>query len=82
MARDRHAPVGRRGRILRSLETLAGRENNGELLEYSQRLKEALIETVAQGTITGDLRGKTTDPASENVVDMYGFLDAVERNIV
>lgn len=67
--------------LANALETLAGREDNGELLEYSQRLKEALIETVAQGTITGDLKGKTTDPASENVVNMYGFLDAVERNI-
>jgi isocitrate dehydrogenase len=67
--------------LANALETLAGRENNGELLDYSQRLKEALIETVAQGTITGDLKGKTTDPGSENVVDMYGFLDAVERNV-
>jgi len=67
--------------VANALETLAGRENNGELLDYSQRLKEALIETVAQGTITGDLKGKTTDPESENVVDMYGFLDAVERNV-
>jgi len=67
--------------LANALETLAGRENNDELLDYSLRLKEALIETVAQGTITGDLRGKTTDPASENVVDMCGFLDAVERNI-
>jgi isocitrate dehydrogenase len=36
---------------------------------------------VAQGTITGDLKGKTTDPESETVVDMYGFLDAIEANL-
>ena len=34
-----------------------------------------------QGIITGDLRGKTTNPEAETVVDMYGFLDAVERNL-
>ncbi len=64
-----------------ALETLAEREGNEALADYSGRLKQALIETVAQGTITGDLKGKTTDPGSENVVDMYGFLDAVEANI-
>jgi isocitrate dehydrogenase len=49
--------------------------------DYARRLKAALIETVAQGTITGDLKGKTTDPESETVVDMYGFLDAIEANL-
>ena len=50
---------------------------------YSTRpwLKQALIDTVDQGIITGDLRGKTTNPEAETVVDMYGFLDAVERNL-
>ena len=64
-----------------ALETLAQREDNGPLLDYSARLREALIETVAQGTITGDLKGKTTDPDAERIVDMYGFLDAVEANL-
>jgi hypothetical protein len=32
---------------------------------------------VAHGIISGDLKGKTTNPDSEKVVDMYGFLDAV-----
>ena len=64
-----------------ALETLAQRESNEALAGYSSKLKQALIETVAQGTITGDLKGKTTDPATENIVDMYGFLDAVETNI-
>jgi isocitrate dehydrogenase len=36
---------------------------------------------VAQGKITADLRGKTTEPAAERVLDMYGFLDAIEDNI-
>jgi isocitrate dehydrogenase len=67
--------------VANALETLAQREDNEALLDYSVKLKEALIETVAQGTITGDLKGKTTDPASEILVDMYGFLDAVEANI-
>ena len=64
-----------------ALETLATREDNDALLDYSARLKEALIETVGQGTITGDLKGKTTKPGAETVVDMYGFLDAVEANL-
>ena len=67
--------------VANALETLAERESNEALSAYSAALKEALIETVAQGFITGDLKGKTTDPESETVVDMVGFLDAVERNI-
>jgi len=67
--------------LANALETLAQRDNNDALASYSSSLKDALIETVAQGTITGDLKGKTLDPESEKVVDMYGFLDAVERNL-
>ena len=64
-----------------ALEELGRREDNQSLCDYASSLKTALIETVAQGTITGDLKGKTTDPAAENVVDMCGFLDAVEANL-
>ncbi len=67
--------------VANALETLAKREDNPPLLAYSGKLKQALIDTVAQGVITGDLKGKTTDPDSEQVVDMYGFLDAIERNL-
>lgn len=67
--------------LANALETLALRENNDSLIVYSSVLKEALIETVAQGKITGDLKGKTTDPAAETILDMYGFLDAIEGNI-
>jgi isocitrate dehydrogenase len=67
--------------LANALETLARRENNEALASYSGSLKLALIDTVAQGIITGDLKGKTMDPASEKLVDMYGFLDAVERNL-
>ncbi|MAT95440.1 MAG: 3-isopropylmalate dehydrogenase [Halioglobus sp.] len=67
--------------LANALETLAQREDNRPLAQYSAALKEALIETVAQGVITGDLQGKTTDPAAETVVDMYGFLDAIEANL-
>lgn len=64
-----------------ALEELGERENNEPLIDYARRLKAALIETVAQGTITGDLKGKTTEPANETLVDMCGFLDAVEANL-
>lgn len=68
--------------LANALNILATREDNELLKDYSLKLKEALIETVAQGIITGDLKGKTTDPDSESIVDMNGFLNAVERNIV
>jgi len=67
--------------VASALEELALRENNEVLSHYAAALKTALIETVAQGTITGDLKGKTMDPSTENIVDMMGFLDAVESNI-
>ena len=67
--------------VANALENLSARESNEALADYSLKLKTALIETVAQGTITGDLKGKTTNPESETVVDMNGFLDAVEANI-
>ncbi|MFK7977731.1 MAG: isocitrate/isopropylmalate family dehydrogenase [Halioglobus sp.] len=65
-----------------ALETLAQREDNEALLAYATGLKSALIETVAQGKITADIRGKTTDPDAEEILDMRGFLDAVEANMV
>lgn len=68
--------------VANALDDLAKREGNEPLAAYAASLKAALIETVAQGTITGDLKGKTTDPSSEKIVDMYGFLDAVEANLV
>lgn len=64
-----------------ALETLAQREQNQPLLQYATGLKEALIETVAQGKITADIRGKTTNPEAEEVLDMRGFLNAVEANM-
>ena len=67
--------------LANALETLADREDNQELQDYSYKLKAALIDSVAKGFITGDLKGKTTDPEAETIVDMYGFLDAVESNI-
>ena len=54
---------------------------NEALQQYSDHLKTALIDTVAQGVITADLRGKTNQPEQETVVDMLGFLDAVEENL-
>lgn len=67
--------------IANALETLARREGNEALRHYSADLKRALIDTVDQGIITGDLKGKTANPDKETIVDMYGFLDAVEQNL-
>ncbi|ATJ83675.1 isocitrate/isopropylmalate family dehydrogenase [Halomonas beimenensis] len=67
--------------VANALETLAEREANPALADYATRLKAALIDTVGDGIITGDLKGKTNDPAGETVVDMHGFLDAVEARL-
>lgn len=67
--------------LANALETLARREDNQPLLDYSDALKQALIDTVDQGIITGDLRGKTTKPEAEKIVDMDGFIQAVEQNL-
>lgn len=67
--------------VANALETLGEREGNPALVEYAQRLKEALIATVDAGFITGDLKGKTSDPANETLVDMQGFLDAVASRL-
>jgi isocitrate dehydrogenase len=48
------------------------------LIEYATNLKTALTDTVDKGIVTADLKGKTVDPDSEQVVDMVGFLNAVE----
>jgi hypothetical protein len=64
-----------------ALETLSAREGNDALARYAASLKQALIDTVGQGTITGDIKGKTTAPDLEQVVDMQGFLDAIAKNL-
>lgn len=67
--------------VANALETLGEREANTTLVDYATGLKAALIDTVADGVITGDLKGKTTDPAAETLVDMQGFLDAVAERL-
>ena len=67
--------------LANALAELADREHNSELSAYADALKTALIDTVDQGIITGDIKGKTTDPDNEKIVDMNGFLDAVEQNL-
>jgi isocitrate dehydrogenase len=64
--------------LANALETLGEREGNTPLKEYAVKLKAALTDTVDKGIVTADLKGKTVDPDSEQVVDMMGFLDAVE----
>ncbi len=67
--------------LANALTTIGTSEENAALLTYAKALKEALIDTVDQGTITGDIKGKTTQPDKEKLVDMFGFLDAVESNL-
>jgi len=68
--------------VANALQTIAIRESNEALQHYADSLKEALIKTVDQGYITADLKGKTRNPQTEQVVDMYGFLDQIEKNLM
>ncbi len=67
--------------LANALFTLGEREANQALMNYGTELKVALIQVVANGTITGDIKGKTTDPAGEKVVDLNEFLAAVETQL-
>ena len=63
--------------LANALFTLGERESNSELVDYAKNLKRALIDTVGEGIITGDIKGKTTRPDTEVVLNLYDFLDAV-----
>ena len=67
--------------VANALEEIATRESNTALADYAESLKTALINTVDQGTVTGDLKGKTLNPETETIVDMAGVLSAVEANL-
>ncbi|MAM00221.1 isocitrate/isopropylmalate family dehydrogenase [Hydrocarboniclastica marina] len=67
--------------LANALETIGERESNEALVRYATRLKLALEDTVGDGVVTADLKGKTTEPESEKVVDMHGFLDAVAQRL-
>mgnify|MGYP001818354595 FL=1 len=67
--------------LANALRTIGERASNEKLCAYAAALKLALIDTVDEGIITGDLKGKTSDPENEKLVDMFGFLDAVEGNL-
>ena len=67
--------------LANALQALGRREDNEPLVDYSLALKQALILTVEQGIVTGDLKGKTTHPDKETIVDMHGFLEAVDKNL-
>ena len=67
--------------LANALETLSEREDNQALYDYARNLKRALRDTVADGVITADLKGKTTDPDAEKVVDLYGFIDALQERL-
>lgn len=64
-----------------ALGSLGDREGNEALSDYAEALKQALKDTVADGIITADLKGKTTDPEAEKVVDLYGFIKALEERL-
>ncbi len=68
--------------VANALDTLGKRDSNTALISYAKRLKQALVDTVGEGIITGDLKGKTNEPNKETIVDMFGFLDAVETNLM
>jgi isocitrate dehydrogenase len=67
--------------LANALETLGEREPNEALVNYAKGLKTALTSTVEEGIVTADLRGKTANPESERVVNMYDFYEAVEKHL-
>ncbi len=67
--------------VANALETLSLDGNHGALAAYAHQLKQALIDAVDEGIITGDLKGKTKNPEQETVVDMFGFLDAIAAHL-
>ncbi len=67
--------------VANALEVLGEREENEALVDYSHDLKAALIDTVGDGIITADLKGKTNQPGEETRVDLHGFLGAVEQRL-
>ncbi len=64
-----------------ALETIAEREANDELATYASSLKRALINTIDGGTITGDLKGKTHDVENERIVNLFDFLEALQKQL-
>lgn len=67
--------------VANALEVLSEREKNQQLKQYSDHLKQALIDTVAQSVITADIKGRTSEPEKEKVVGLFEFLDVVEKNL-
>ncbi len=67
--------------VANALQTRAERDHNERLGDYAWHLKQALIDTVGDYVVTPDLRGKTNAPEREQLVDMQGFLDAVETRL-
>jgi isocitrate dehydrogenase len=67
--------------VANTLQVIANKDGNAELLKFSDKMKTALIKTVEDGFITGDIKGRTTEPKKEKVVDLPKFLDEVEKRL-
>ena len=67
--------------VANSLEVLAEQEEEKHLKHFSEHLKTALIDTVAHGIITADIKGRTLEPEKEKLVDLFEFLDEVENRL-
>lgn len=68
--------------VANALEVIAEKQGqSGTALQaYGASLKRALINTVEAGYITPDIKGHTIG-VSEKVLDLFGFLDAVEEQL-
>ena len=66
--------------VANALKTIAERSENEALAGYARSLQRALIETVENGVVTADLKGKT-NAEHEHIVDLDGFLQAVLKNL-
>lgn len=67
--------------VANGLEVISEKEDGNALKEFSDKVKEALIDTVGAGIITADIKGRTVDTEKEKVVDLFEFLNEVEKRL-
>lgn len=55
-------------------------DNSPDLMRFADSLEKACVQTISDGTMTGDLAALVTTPAT--VVNSEDFLNAVQKNLI
>ena len=55
-------------------------DGTDDLLDFSIRLEKAVIDTIEDGIMTGDL-AKLSDPPPHKVLNSWDFIDAIAQNV-